>query len=464
MRIPFAINSYKHRDLPVSAQRLINWFVEAEPQNARSPLVLLPTAGLDRFSLLPTGPVRGMRVMGSYLYVVSGVGVYRVDVSGAYLFLGNIADGGPVSMADNGTQMAIAVPDTTQAWYATSTTLTQITDADFGGAVYCTSLDGFGVFVSPNSTQFFISGLKDMASYDALQFASAEADPDNLVAALRVGRELWLFGERTTEIWSNTGASNFPFQRISGAFIERGLAARNSVAQLGGVPFWLGDNRLVYQGNGAQAPQRISTHAIEQAIAGYATVSNARGFVYEQEGHTFYVLSFPSASATWVYDTITSVWHERESEGYNYWRAGVSAAFAGAVIAGDVVDGRLYVIDPTAGLEDGSQIIRVADSATILAGGKRMFHRQLTLDIETGMGLTTGQGSDPQIFLSWSDDGGRSFSNERMESLGKIGTYRTRVQFNRLGSSRQRVYRVQMSDPVRTAISAMDLEATPGNG
>ena len=461
-RIPFAIQSYRHRDLPVSAQRCINWFVEAEPQDARSKLVLLPTAGLERFTLLPTGPIRGMKVMGAYIYAVSGVGVYRVDVRGASVLLGTIADGGAVTMADNGTQMAIVVPETTQAWYATDSALTQIADPDFGGAVAVTSLDGYGIFVTPDSTQFFISALKDMSSFDALDFASAEADPDNLVTALRVGRELWLFGERTTEIWANTGASDFPFQRISGAFIERGCAARNSVAQLGGIPFWLGDNRLVYQGAGASAPVRISTHAIEQDIAGYATVADARGQIYEQEGHTFYVLTFPSAQTTWVYDVTTSVWHERESEGYNFWRALNAVAYAGAVVAGDAVDGKLYIISPTACFEDGDQIIRVADGTEIVSSGKRMFHTQLTLDITTGVGLTSGQGSDPTIALSWSDDGGRTYGDERTAALGPLGVFATRVQFNRLGSSRQRVYRLQLSDPVRVAISAMDLDARPG--
>jgi hypothetical protein len=459
-RIPFAIQSYQHRSLPASAQRCINWMAEAEPRDAKSPLVLLPTPGLSIFTTLATGPVRGVHQMGSYLFVVSGVGVYRVDVAGAVLFLGTIADGGPVTMADNGLQVAIVTPETRQGWVATTTTVAQITSADFSGASTVTAIDGYGIFTRPDSTEFFLSSINDMTTFDALDFASAEADPDNLVVAKRVGRELWLFGERTTEIWANTGAADFPFQRISGAFVERGCVARGSVAQRLGVPYWLGDDRVVYRGQGT-APDRISTHAIEQAIGGYDIVSDARGFVYEQEGHVFYVLSFPSAGATWVYDATTQVWHERESEGYDRWRIGCALSFAGAVIGGDVVDGRLYVVDPVISDEAGDTIIRTAVGTPLYSGGKRLNFTRLLFDMETGTGVANGQGSAPEVFLSWSDDGGRSFGNEIVRSLGGIGEYQTRVKFDRLGSARNRVFRLSMSDPVRTAIMAVEIDATP---
>lgn len=460
-RIPFAVTSYRHRDLPISAQRVINWMAEQEPADARSKLVLLPTPGLRLFTTLPTGPLRGAKVMGSYLYMVAGTGVYRLDVAGSVTVLGNIADGGQVSMDHNGTQMAIVVPETRQGWVATSSTLTQITDTDFPGAVAVTTLDGYGVFVRPDSTQIFISALNDMTSFDALDYASAEGDPDNLVTALRVGRELWLFGERTTEVWANVGAADFPFQRISGAFVERGIAARFSVAQQLAVPLWLGENRVAYRANGVQ-PQRISTHAIEQEWAGYTTVNDARSFLYEQEGHTFFGITFPTEGATWVYDLDTQVWHERESEGYDTWRATNCTAFAGAVIAGDTTNGNIYVVDPTSCDENGETIIRVATGTQFVQSGNKVRHVRLTMDLTTGNGLSAGQGSDPQIWLTSSDDGGRTFGNEKWRSLGGMGEYQARVIFSRLGASRQRVYRLQMSDPVRCTLMAMDLDAEPG--
>ena len=461
MRLPFAIQSYRHRSLPVSAQRLINWYVEAEPKDARSPLVLLPTPGLAAYVTLPSAPIRGMRVMGSYLYVVAGANCYRVDAFGAYVLLGAVTPGGPVSMADNGDQMCIIVPETYEGFVATTASLTQITNGNFTstGATSVTVLDGFGVFTKPDSSEFFLSALNDMMTFNGDE-ADAEGDPDNLIVARRVGRELWLFGERTTEIWSNTGAADFPFQRISGAFVERGCAARFSVAQRLGVPFWLGDDRVVYKGSGTN-PERISTHAIEQEIGGYEVVSDAIGWIYEQEGHVFYCLNFPTGGASWVYDMTTGVWHERDSEGYEHWRCATGVAFAGATVAGDLRSGALYTLDPTSYDEVGQEIIRTAVGSVIHGSGKRVVVKSLTFDMETGTGLTTGQGSDPQVFLQISDDDGRTYGNEIWRSIGARGMHKTRVRFSRLGAARGRVFRLGMSDPVRTAISAVEVEAEP---
>ncbi|MBU6188409.1 MAG: hypothetical protein KGR68_03750 [Betaproteobacteria bacterium] len=460
-RLPFAIQSYRHRSLPVSAQRLINWFAEMEPKDARSPIVLLPTPGLTLYVTLPAGPVRGVRVMGSYLYAVAGGNCYRVDVAGNVVALGSVTPGGPVVMADNGDQVCIVIPETREGFVATASSLTQITASGFTatGATSVTVIDGYGVFTKPDSSEFFLSAQGDLLTYNGDE-ADAEGDPDNLVVARRVGRELWLFGERTTEIWSNTGAADFPFQRISGAFVERGCAARFSVAQRLGVPFWLGDDRVIYKGSGA-APERISTHAVEQEIGGYEVVSDARSWIYEQEGHVFYCISFPSGGATFVFDMITGVWHERDSEGYEHWRCATGAAFAGATVAGDLRDGRLYIVDPTAYDEVGQEIIRVATGSPLHGNGKRVRFKSLTFDLETGTGLTTGQGSDPKCWLQISDDGGRTFGNEIWRDLGARGAHRTRVRFSQLGAARDRVFRFGMADPVRTAISAVDIEAEP---
>lgn len=461
MRLPFAIQSYRHRSLPVSAQRLINWFVEAEPKDARSPLVLLPTPGLALYAALPSAPIRGMRVMGSFLYVVAGLNCYRVDVAGGYALLGALPPGGAVSMADNGTQVCIVVPETYEGFVATTTTLTQITNGNFTatGATSVTVLDGYGVFTKPDSSEFFLSEPHDFLVYNGDE-ADAEGDPDNLIVARRVGRELWMFGERTTEIWSNTGAADFPFQRISGAFVERGCAARHSVTQRLGVPFWLGDDCVVYKGAGTN-PERISTHAIEQEIGGYETVSDARAWIYEQEGHVFYCISFPTGGATFVYDMATGVWHERDSEGYEHWRCVVGVPFGGATVAGDTRNGNLYLVDPTAYDEVGQEIIRTAVGNVIHGSGKRVLVKALTLDMETGTGLTTGQGSNPQVFLQISDDDGRTYGNEIWRALGGIGMHKTRVRFSRLGAARGRVFKLGMSDPVRTAISAVEVDAEP---
>lgn len=463
-RIPFALQSYKHRSLPVSAQQVVNWFAEQQPRDAKAPVILMPSPGLSRFMTLPTGPFRGGQVMGSYGYIVAGVGVYRIDVYGGYILLGNIADGGAVSMANNGTQMVVVVPETRQAWVATSSTLTQITDADFPGAASVTYLNGFHVYSQPDTNTFFWSAILDATSYNAQDFANADSAPDALVAVRRVGDFLWLFGTDTVEIWSGSTNGDNPFTELNGGLINQGLGARFGIADYDSKPYWIGANRVFYRGDGATAA-RISTHAIEQAWSGYATVADARVWTYEQEGHPFVVATFPDAGETWVYDIATQSWHERESEPTNYdgiWRAIGGFAFGGAILAGDANDGRIYTIDPTVSDEDGDVIIRVATGAPLYNEGKRLFFSRLEADMETGVGLSSGQGSDPKVWLNVSDDGGRTFSYDMEASIGRMGEYQTRAVFRRLGQARQRVFRLNMSDPVRTTLIAANFDANPG--
>ncbi len=464
--IPIAVQTYRHRSIPGSSQRLINVFAEPQPREAKFPLFVLPTEGLIRFTTLPDGPFRGALRFNDVSYVVSGLNVYRVDVSGTETSCGVISGGGLVTMADNGSQVVICVPETGQAWVVEGTTLTQVTDADFVSASSVTVLDGFHIFSQSNTTRFFISALLDATSYDGLDFASAEASPDNIVRVQRVGRLLWIFGERTIEFWSNTGAADFPFQRISGELIERGCAARDSVAVWQSTPFWLGDNRLVYRGEGGRA-ERISTYAIEQAISGYERVSDARAAIVEREGHTFYVLTFPSArpngGATWVYDATVGVWHERESEGYGgIWRCSGAWEFGGATIAGDANDGRLYVLDPTAATEDGDPIIRTWVGVPQHKEMRRLFFTRLALDCETGIGALTGQGSDPQVWLRISQDGGRTYGPALWGSVGRRGQYRTTIEWRRLGAARDVVFQFGFSDPVLLTVYAIHLEAEVG--
>lgn len=464
MRIPFALQAYRHRSLPVSAQRIINWFAETEPRDAKSPVVLTPTPGLSLFATVGVGPWRGGRVMGAYAYIVSGLEVYRVDVTGAGTLLGTISNGGAVSMADNGTQMAIVVPETTQAWVATSATLVQITDVDFPGATMVTYLNGYHVFSQPNSTRFFWSAILNATAYNALDYASAESSPDGLVAVERAGDFLWMFGERSIEIWGGSTQGETPFTEVNGGLIDRGIGARFSIAVVDSKPYWLGENRVIYRGEGSTAV-RISTHAIEQSIGGYNIVSDARAWIIEQEGHQFLVMTFPDAGDTWVYDITTSSWHERESEPSRYggiWRAIGGMTFGGAVIAGDSVAGTVYVVDPTLSDENGDPIIRVATGSPMINEGKMLFFRRLEADMETGIGTVSGQGSAPVCWLLISDDGARTFGYRKEASLGALGDYKARVRWHRLGASRNRVFRIQMSDPVRTTLIAANFDAETG--
>jgi hypothetical protein len=472
MRVPFATQSYLARSLPLSAQRCVNLFPEKAPADARSSVILYGTPGLVSFGTVGNGPIRLLHEMASSLYVVSRDQLYRVSSSGVGTLLGTLAGAPmtdyPLQAADNGSQLVVVNTGTGRAsvYDADTATLSAINDSDFPRASSVSYVDGYHVFTRPDTGQWFISDLLEASSFDALDFASAETYPDNLVRIFVDHREIWLMGAKSTEIWTNTGAASFPFQRISGTVIERGCAASGSVAKLDNSIVWLADDGIIYKANGYQ-PARISTHAIEHALEGYATLSDAQAFSYSQEGHSFYVLSFPTQNVTWAYDASTGMWHERESRdaearSLGRWRVGSYAQAYNLHIVGDYASNKLYQLDLDTATEAGVAIRRMAVSPVIQAAGERMTMSRLEIEADCGVGLTSGQGVDPQLMLEWSDDGGRSWSNEHWSDLGRMGQYLRRCRWNRLGQFRERYLRVTCTDPVPIHILGAQAELDRG--
>lgn len=456
-RVPFARHSYQSRSLPVSAQQCLNLYPEAAPPDAKSQLVLFGTPGLKPFADVAGDGVRGLHEVGGTLYAVSGTTLYSVDSGGTATVLGTIAGTAPVFMEDNGSQLLIGAD--ANSYVYSSSTLAEITDPDFPGASSWTYLDGYGIFTEPNTGKFWITALLDFTDVDALDFASAESLPDNLVRCFADHRELWLFGTRSTEVWYNSGNADFPFERIGYAALERGLAGKYTVAKMDNTVFWVGDDKVVYRAEG-YTPTRISTHAIEHAISGL-DLSAATAFAYTQEGHAFYVLNVPGY--TFVHDASNGLWHERQGYGLDRWRADCFVRAYDKLLVGDYAAGKIYELDLDTYTDAGDPIQRIATTAPIHKDGLRVFHHSLQIEVESGAGLTTGQGSDPQAMLQWSDDGGRTWSNERWTTMGAIGEYKRRARWTRLGSARERIYRQTISDPIKVAIIAANLNTTVGN-
>ena len=399
--------------------------------------------------------------------------------------------------------MAPATSTTTQ-----QTPFGQITDPDFPGAVTVCYLDGYFVFNEPNSQKLWITALLDGTSIDPLEFASTEGSPDGLVAVAANFREVWAFGTNSIEVWYDTGATDFPLQRIQGAFNELGCAAPYSIAKMDNGLFWLGRDRrgegIVYRANG-YAGQRISTHAVEWQIQQYGDISDAIAYTYQQDGHSFYVLVFPSANTTWVYDAATQAWHERAgfSDGnFTRHRSNCQMAFNNKIVVGDFENGNIYAFDLDDFSDNGS-IQKWLRTWRALPTGqnnlKRTTQHMMQLDCESGVGLNgyvipeviyletelgdylitendnyliadqetvATQGADPQVMLRWSDDGGHTWSNEHWASMGKIGQYYKRVIWRRLGMTvklRDRVYEVSATDPVKIAIMGAELILSPTN-
>lgn len=467
MLVNFATKSYKSTSLPLSAQRVVNMYAERQPPDAKTQVALFGCPGQEEFASLGAGPIRGMRVMDGTLYALSGQLLYSVSSAGVETVLGgNISGSGPVSMSDNGTQLLI-VNGTNGYYYTTAGGFALITDADFAAANTVEYFDSRFVFDEKDTVNFFISNTLDGSAYTSSEFASAETRPDDVQAVVLNRQVLLVFGKSTVEAWQDVGAALFPFQRIEGAMIERGLIAPLATTKQDNFVFFLGDDRCVYKIAGIQY-ERVSDHSIEQAIQGYPVVSDCFAISYDFDGHKFVAFTFPTVAATWVFDLISGLWHERESwdvhgNTLGRWRANCAVNAYGHQLIGDAFSGKIGKMSRTVYTEFGNVIHGSATAPSLHSDRKRVFHSRFEMDVESGVGLSSGQGSDPQMMLDYSDDGGRTFSvPQRWRSMGAQGAYRQRLRWLRMGQARDRIYRVSVSDPVRRTIINAHADMTVG--
>jgi len=483
MHTPILGSSYVARSVNAAANRMVNLFPEVIPEGGKEPAFLNRAPGLAFLQTVGTGPIRGLwahQTNGSDFYVVSGTEVYKLtSTTGTPVKLGDVSGTGPVSIADNGTQIFFACNGPSYIYNEVTNVFQQITDIDFPGAKTVGYLDGYFVFNEPTGQQIWVTSLLDGLSVDPLDFASAEGSPDGLVAVNINNREAWLFGSDSVEVWYDAGLADFPLTRIQGAFSEVGCVAAYSIAKLDNSLFWLGTDArgqgIVYRTAGYNA-QRVSTHAIEYAIAQYADISTAVAYSYQQEGHAFYVLSF--AEATWVFDVATSAWHERagfEAGEFTRHRSNCQCNFGGTIIVGDYENGNIYAFDLDVYADNG-EIQKWLRSWRAIPTGqnnlKRTAHHALQLDCESGVGLDyldaidTTEMMKPRVMLRWSDDGGHTWSNEHWSDMGQIGQFSHRVFWRRLGMTlklRDRVYEVSGTDPVKVAIMGAELQVSGTN-
>ena len=411
MRIDIPTGRGKGRSVPLTAERLINMYAEAAPAKSKSPAVLHGTPGFIQFAEI-TGRVliRGVyrTVDDGVLYVVASTKLYSISSSGAPTELGIIAGSGRVGMADNGTQLCI-VSGAKGYIYDTTNGLSEISDTDFPGADTVTFIDGFFVFNNSNpsqKSQFFISDLLDGKTYDALDFATAERYPDSLLRVFADHSELLLFGEESIEIWFNAGNADFPFARAQGSVIEQGLGARWAVEKVDESVVWLDNEGMVRRLTGIN-PERISTHAIENAIS-KGDWTNATSWSYVDEGHQFFVLNVPKKTVsqkagTYVYDAATGLWHERQSYELDNCRLGFYANAYGKHIAGDLYNGKLYEMSLDIYDEDGEPLIAELQFPQVQNDGGRFIVDELQLDMEVGVlepppGAPAIPGSTPTLY------------------------------------------------------------------
>jgi hypothetical protein len=464
--------TYTLSSVNVDCQRCINLYPEVNELGTgkdREVASFLSAPGLKSLATIGSGPHRGAWVTSTGRYfVVSGNTLYEISSSYVPTSRGTLVTStGTVSMADNGLQLVLVDGPNGYALTLATNSYAQISDPNFIGATKVLALDGYFIFNSPTAPQFYLSDLEAITFSGDL--SPLQTNIGSLLTTAVDHRNLWLFGPNAIDVFYNSGAANFPFEYIQGSHMDIGCAAKDSVTNLYGTLLWLGQDKngqgIVYQAAGFQ-PQRISTLSVEEALRSYSSISDATAWTYQDAGHSFYVLNFPTANATWVFDMQTKLWHERaylSSGVLQRHRAQTHVLFNQKHIVGDYANGKIYELSRSYFDDDGNPMPKIRRSPHVSSDMVRQFFSQFELDFEAGVGLDgTTQGTNPQVILRWSDDGGHSWSNEHWGSLGKIGQTRWRAQWQRLGSARSRVFEISVSDPVKVVILGAELNYSAG--
>lgn len=472
MKYPgFVGPSYTVANRIAACDELVNWFVsEIESGTGPARYVLDPAPGFQTYCTLGDTPTRGFFSLNGATFAVGGEHFYQVPptLGGSPTLrasgLSNI-NNQLVTMAGNGDaghQIMIQSDSKLYCFDVLTDTLTEIIDQSSSGVVF---QDGYFISLDSNTSTIYLSALEDGTSWDPLDLAQRNDSADKWVSILARPKEIWLFGSQSTSVYYNSGDAGFPFVPNPSVAIPRGTPAPASPALIDGAPIWLADDLTVRFARG-YTPERVSTHAVEFAISQYTVVADADGFAYTDRGHQFYVLNFPTEGATWVYD-VKGFWHRRGAwTGLDFdvspvW--GYTFAYDTHLV-GDRTTGVVYAMsqdyatdtDGTTGLRRVRRAPHVTDELT------RIVYSAFQLHMEVGLGLTSGQGSNPEAMLRWSNDGAQSFGNVYTASVGAIGEFQRRVIWRRLGSGRDRVFELSVTDPIPWRLVDAYLTAEPG--
>ena len=466
-QLPIANGFYVSDSLPIAAQECTNWYPNIVQGTGLSQETLFGTPGLEQLATSGTleNVNRGAHEMAGKPYFVNGERLYRLDetvvdstTSYSLTFIGDIAGTARVSMADNGTQLMILVPGGNGYIYNHVTdTFSQITDTDFtanGNPQFVVFIDGY-FLVTTDSKKFIVSAINDGLSYNALDFGTAESDPDDIVAPVVYKNQLFISGGETFEAFQNIGGADFPFQR-TGLFLQKGCYAPYSLVNAQDTFMWVGggenEGPAIWALSG-NSTVKVSTTAIDSLLSTLTDgqVADIYSWAYASKGAYFIGFSLPST--TLVYDITSKRWHERKS-----FLSGALGAFRvssvvkayNKILCGDIIDGRIGNLDPNVYVEYENPIIRTVATQPFQNNMQSVFFPSLELTVESGVG--NSDVVDPVITLQRSTDG-KTWGEPRARSMGKIGEYNRRAIWRRNGrASRFEVFRFTLTDAVKPVI------------
>jgi hypothetical protein len=432
-------------------------------------------------------------------------GTYTVAVTGPNTFNYTMA----TAPATNATVVgAYSITVGSETMYAQQFTLIPATDGAFTGGGIVDTNDNYFIYTRPGTQQFAVSDILSPIT-QSTSFASKFTSPDNLVSLIANNGQLFLIGEKSSEVWNDQGTFPVAYQRIPGSSTQQGIIAPFSVARVGNSFAYVSQNirglNQIVMMNG-YIPQRISTHAVENSLLDQYT-EDAIAYTYQLEGHEVYVVSFPTIDITWAYDFTTQLWHKwlwvDAYDNYHRHRSNCAAVFQGYVVVGDWENGNLYQLDQSAYTDNGNEIRRLRRAPHLVTDLQRQYFDELQLQFQPGVGINgfsrdrntylgdpfiigasetfvikyqdidvigyAGQISvrdvlyNPKAMLRWSNDGGSTWSKEYWQDIGQQGKYKHRAIWRRLGMARDRIFEVVVSDPVKAVIVSANLKASSGD-
>jgi hypothetical protein len=482
IEVPIAIGFGEGFSLPFEGQTCDNLIPQAsQTQGSSSAGALYHSPGVAPFATAGDGPHRGSIAVAGVPFWVSGKYLFTADRFGAVANLGTVSGTDRVVMAGNGITIVIIVPGKIGYFFDEDDGLRPIDDPTFlqfqrqlGGVFTVTYASSFFVYQTP--FEFFNGTLRTEnkgQSFLALDFGTADADPDDIVAVFEVRDELYVFSDQSVQVFQSTGAATSPFQNQRGALIPKGLASRYAVAKFNGSFVFMGgaleDPTSVWQG-GSGTAFKISTAAVDNTIAKYTAEELALSFimVYGEVGSQYMILSLPRD--TLIYDAASSrrfkrpAWHTRSTNGGAWGVVSILKAF-GKVLVGSGVTGEIGQMSLQNHTEFGATPIREFAGAYFQDKTNALFLSNVELVAESGVGLELGEpsGTDPAVELLISTDGARNFTSMGTRKIGMQGDTEKRMRWNRLGRTPlSAIFKFRVQEPVKIAFRKVVTDVRPG--
>lgn len=463
--VPLFGVSQQGKSATVTSQRHLNLYAEIIQDAEKARVVFYGTPGLVLFTSFGDTPVRGGIAIGDLIYYVHRGVFYEVNNAGIKTNRGTLGTtSGRVRMAYNGTQIALVDGTSYYVYTIATTTLAVVTVNLIGIPIDVTFQDGYGILGYADG-RFQITSAYAFQTLDALDYATAESNPDGIARVIADHGEVVIAGTETVEFWGNSGGQDFPYSNQRGSTLEFGLAAASSLVKYNDSLAGLFKNRMgqvQIMMMAGHALRKISSQELDYLINKYTSVSDATAYSYMLGGHPMYQINFPSEGKSWLFDASMELWSPLESglSGGRH-RGEIHVDYLNKPRITDYTTGDVYTLDADTYTDNGTSIPREIITRHFGNNLERLAVTKLQVDFETGVGLITGQGSDPQAMMSYSEDNGHTWSNEDWTTLGAIGEHYVRAIWRRLGLAYDWVFKIRITDPVKVVITAGAIDAIP---